>query len=130
MVGCPCSPLPCPCPPQGDKLYVCGGLVDGHWAHHTSNSKECAYYNPDSNAWSAFEDMLVATNHQPAATDGHKMYILGGRTNTINNPGAGINKLQIYDPATNSVPTSRVVLSLRCHATYTPLAQCRAHMHV
>ena len=72
------APLPLPrsevaAATVGDELIVAGGfLADGR------SSKRVDAYSPARNRWRRLPDLQAAVNHAMAASDGHRLYVVGG----------------------------------------------------
>jgi hypothetical protein len=57
----------------GDELVVAGGfLADGR------SSRRVDAYSPARNRWRRLPDLSAAVNHAMAASDGHRIYVVGG----------------------------------------------------
>jgi N-acetylneuraminic acid mutarotase len=59
----------------GDELVLAGGfLADGR------SSKRVDAYSPARNRWRRLPDLPAAVNHAMAASDGHRLYVVGAPT--------------------------------------------------
>eukprot|EP00040_Diaphanoeca_grandis_P010687 m.54763 g.54763 ORF g.54763 m.54763 type:complete len:1161 (-) comp21970_c0_seq1:84-3566(-) len=85
-----------------NKIYVCGGLKLSFSVDAGENPSDCYSFDPETQTWSKFANMLFPVDHAAFATDGAKMFIFGGRTTGHNIPAMGTNKVQIYDPTADS----------------------------
>ncbi|WP_018612863.1 Kelch repeat-containing protein [Segetibacter koreensis] len=59
-----------------NKIYVVGGIKDGHWAGWVNWFDE---YNPATNTWRKLPDAPRARDHFNVVIIGDKLYVAGGR---------------------------------------------------
>ena len=79
--------------------------VSNHWPtlplarlHHTGpqanwNPPACAKLVTEWNKWVATAPMLLGVDHAAAGTDGHRLYVFGGRHTGSNYPSPGETEL-------------------------------------
>lgn len=83
----------------GDQIYLAGGIVGD------TTTRQAVRLDLATGEWHAIAPMPRARNHTAAATDGHRLFVFGGRgpgsgdSNVVAN---GYDDVQIYDPATDS----------------------------
>lgn len=58
------------------KLYISGGIVDGHWDGHV---KWFDVYDFKSSKWEKLPDTPRARDHATSVVNNNKLYVLGGR---------------------------------------------------
>jgi N-acetylneuraminic acid mutarotase/glucose/arabinose dehydrogenase len=89
-------------------IYAAGGIVDSLFT-----TDKLSTYDPGSDTWSTLlTPMPSARNHAAAGTDGHKLYLFGGRGPGSGDTGAlanGFANIQIYDPLTDTWQSSNDV---------------------
>ena len=89
------------------KLYVFGGCThNGDCRIGTTNVLEA--YDPASNSWSVKSAMPTARNLMASAVIDGKLYVAGGRGPCP--PCTGYDKLEIYDPVTDTWDTTKASL--------------------
>ncbi len=59
-----------------DKLYIAGGIIDGHWDGHV---KWFDVYNFKTKQWETLADAPRARDHATSVVCNNKLYLLGGR---------------------------------------------------
>jgi N-acetylneuraminic acid mutarotase len=59
-----------------NKIYLVGGIIDGHWTGHVSWFDE---YNPATNTWKIMPNAPRARDHFQAVIINNKLYVAGGR---------------------------------------------------
>lgn len=64
------------CVVYNDKIYVVGGIIDGHW---DGNVKWFDEYNPKTGKWKKLPDAPHARDHFEAVVFDDKLYCIGGR---------------------------------------------------
>ncbi|MGV3641252.1 MAG: malectin domain-containing carbohydrate-binding protein [Adhaeribacter sp.] len=88
-----------------NKLYLVGGIQDGHW---TGNVPWLDEFDPATNTWKALADAPRVRDHFQAALADGKIYVAGGRlTSGITGHIANytIGEVDVYDFATGSWST-------------------------
>lgn len=89
------------------KLYVFGGCAhNADCRIGTTNVLEV--YDPASNSWSVKSPMPTARSLMASAVIGEKLYVAGGRGPCP--PCTGYDKLEIYDPVTDTWDTTKAPL--------------------
>jgi N-acetylneuraminic acid mutarotase len=79
----------------GPMIYVAGGIM------RDSTTRQAARFDPRREVWTPIAPMPLARNHAAAGTDGHRLFIFGGKgpgsgdSNVVAN---GFDDVQIYDP--------------------------------
>ena len=84
----------------GGQIFAAGGLVG------SSTVSNFAVYDTVANSWTALGALPVGVHHASAGTDGARFYVFGGRQGGTA-PQAGLQHVQIYDPATATWVTSQ-----------------------
>ncbi|MDF7814857.1 malectin domain-containing carbohydrate-binding protein [Hymenobacter sp. YC55] len=99
-----------------DKIYMVGGITDGHWAGWVSWFDE---YDPATNTWKALADAPRARDHFNATIVDDKLYLVGGRRSSVstNQPvELTVAEVDVYDfttgkwstlPNASNLPTPR-----------------------
>lgn len=82
------------------RIYVAGGLVG------SSTVSNFAVYDPPTNAWTALSALPIGVHHASAGTDGARFFVFGGRQGGPA-PQAGLQHVQVYNPATATWATSQ-----------------------
>ena len=62
---------------RGDKIYLVGGIIDGHWDGHVSWFDE---YDTKTGKWKILPDAPRPRDHFQAALMGDQLLLAGGRT--------------------------------------------------
>lgn len=62
---------------SGDKIYVAGGIVDGH---HAQTVPWTDVYSPENREWEPLANMPNRRDHTVSVGDDQYMYLIGGRT--------------------------------------------------
>lgn len=87
---------------HNDKIYIVGGIVNGHMGGYQPWLDE---YDPATGKWRVLEDAPNARDHFQAATDGKRLYAVGGRT-TSKKTGElfalTVKPVNVFDFATES----------------------------
>lgn len=102
------------------KIYVVGGIQDGHWDGHVAWFDE---YNPKTGTWKKLPDAPHVRDHVSVTVVGSKLIVAGGRRSSAktNEPlQLTIGEVDVYDFKTNSWTTldaSRNIPTQRAGAT-------------
>ncbi|QRR00552.1 malectin domain-containing carbohydrate-binding protein [Dyadobacter sandarakinus] len=98
------------------KLYIAGGILDGHWTGHVPWLDE---YDPAANTWKELADAPRARDHFQAAVVNNKLYAAGGRRSSGSTGevfSLTVPEVDVYDfgtgkwntlPAAANIPTQR-----------------------
>ncbi|MHA7944782.1 Kelch repeat-containing protein [Formosa sp. 3Alg 14/1] len=62
-----------------DKLYIAGGIIDGHWDGHVTWFDS---YDFKTGQWNVLPDAPRARDHASSAVTNGKLYMLGGRVSS------------------------------------------------
>jgi glucose/arabinose dehydrogenase len=84
----------------GGRIYAAGGLVG------SSTVSNFAVYDPPTNVWTSLGALPIGVHHASAGTDGARFYVFGGRQGGLV-PQAGLQHVQVYDPAAATWATSQ-----------------------
>jgi|GEM_PF-1726557 len=95
-----------------NKIYVVGGITNGHTSGHVAWFDE---YDPATGTWNAMPDAPRARDHFNAAVHGNKLYVLSGRRSSYPNTfNYTVPEVDIYDFSTGTwstgpenIPTER-----------------------
>lgn len=85
------------------KIYSFGGNNGSSVSnyHGTGTTNKSYVYDIATNKWSTLANMPIGRNHAASATDGSKVYVIGGRDGK-NATTNGFNDVMIYDIASNT----------------------------
>ena len=98
------------------KIYLVGGILDGHWSGHVSWFDE---YDPVTNTWKTLTDAPHARDHFHAVIAGTKIFVAGGRRSSYSTGqtfALTVPEVDVYDfstskwttlPAASNIPTPR-----------------------
>ena len=107
-----------------DKIYVVGGMLDGHWDGHTAWLDE---YDPETNEWKTLADAPRTRDHFQAAVMDGKLYAAGGRNTSAKTDQSldlTIGEVDVYDFETGKWETLAEPLpTLRAGTTAIPYDQ-------
>ncbi|MGV3589994.1 MAG: Kelch repeat-containing protein [Adhaeribacter sp.] len=99
-----------------DKIYLVGGITDGHWDGHVTWFDE---YDPATNKWRILPDAPQARDHVSVAVANGQMVVAGGRRSTAKIGKVldlTIPEVDVFDfksnkwrtlPAAQNIPTQR-----------------------
>ncbi len=91
------------CETVNGKIYVLGGGTVSNTGGTVLSVVE--EYDPTTNTWTAKANMPRArTSHASSVVNG-QIYVIGGFNPTSNLPGGFVNKVDVYNPATNTWAT-------------------------
>lgn len=88
-----------------NKIYVVGGITDGHWAGWVNWFDE---YDPATNTWKVLPDAPRARDHFQAVIINDKLYVAGGRRSSASTGQVfdlTIPEVDVYDFANGSWST-------------------------
>ncbi len=109
-----------------DKIYVVGGIIDGHWDGHVSWFDE---YDPALGQWKTLPDAPHARDHIQAAMIDDKVYLAGGRRSTarinqvLNLTEAAVDVFDFKTRAWETLPASKNLPTLRAGASCVALGK-------
>lgn len=101
---------------QNNKIYVIGGILDGHWSGWVNWFDE---YDPATNTWKTLTSAPRARDHFHAAIISNKLYLAGGRRSSASTGqtfSLTVPEVDVYDfttgkwstlPGTSNIPTKR-----------------------
>ncbi|UOQ68637.1 PKD domain-containing protein [Hymenobacter volaticus] len=99
-----------------NKIYMVGGIIDGHWAGWVPWFDE---YDPATNTWKALPNAPRSRDHFNATIIDDKLYLVGGRRSSVstNQPvELTVPEVDVYDfttgqwatlPSASNLPTPR-----------------------
>jgi hypothetical protein len=103
-----------------DKIYIVGGIIDGHWDGHVSWFDE---YDPTLNQWKTLPDAPHARDHVQAALLDDKVYLAGGRRSSarinqvLNLTEAAVDVFDFKSKTWQTLPPSQNLPTLRAGAS-------------
>ncbi|QNF34540.1 choice-of-anchor D domain-containing protein [Adhaeribacter swui] len=98
------------------KIYLVGGIKDGHWAGHVNWFDE---YNPATNTWRTLPNAPRARDHFQAAVVNGKLYLAGGRRSSASTNQTfelTVPQVDVFEfsaskwttlPSSSNIPTQR-----------------------
>jgi serine/threonine protein kinase len=95
------------------KVYVFGGCGNNQEGNHdcrTSTTNVLEAYDPAINKWFTKTPMPSARSHMASTVIEGKLYVAGGRGSCP--PCAASDKLEVYDPATDTWDTSKAPMPM------------------
>ncbi|MCM3339216.1 hypothetical protein M3650_11340 [Paenibacillus sp. MER TA 81-3] len=93
------------------KIYVFGGSSGSNAAYTGIKHDNTYEYDPSTDTWTEKKNMLTARSGVSAAVIDSKIYVVRGYFTTVGKLTRA-NKVEIYDPKTDSWENSRICLQL------------------
>jgi N-acetylneuraminic acid mutarotase len=94
------------------KIYCIGGWIGSGASEDATNVVE--EYNPATNAWTTKTPMPTPRRYRYFAVYDNKIYVIGG----YNKTEGFINKVEVYDPATDTWDTSKTPMPTHRRAVF------------